>query len=240
MIASGKTIHSATTAGRVKRTDTTSPRETSTLRLQTHGTDIFRARRPFTLEEIRSVLEIASPEWQSLIKLGLYTGQRLGDLATLRWENVDLLHGRLHLVTRKTGTQIKLPLAGGLRDHLLSLSCSDDPKQPLHPRAYCVLSSKDGRTNALSAEFIALLVEAGLRPPITHTRTGRGHRGPRKPSELSFHSLRHTAVSLLKAAGVPHAIAQALVGHESEAISANYTHVGDQALGEALEKLPAF
>ena len=43
-----------------------------------------RARRPFTLEEIRSVLEIASPEWQSLIKLGLYTGQRLGDLARMQ------------------------------------------------------------------------------------------------------------------------------------------------------------
>jgi len=198
-----------------------------------------RARRPFTLKEIRSVLEIANPEWQSLIRFGLYTGQRLGDLALLRWENVDLFHSRLQLVTRKTGAQIKLPLTGGLRDHLLSLSCSDDPKQPLHPRAYEILSSQDGRTNVLSAEVIALLVEAGLRPPITHTRTGCGHRGPRKPSELSFHSLRHTAVSLLKAAGVPHAIAQALIGHESEAISANYTHVGDQALGEALEKLPS-
>jgi integrase len=198
-----------------------------------------RARRPFTLKEIQSVVEIASPEWQSLIKLGLYTGQRLGDLAGLRWENVDLESGRLHLVTRKTGTQIKLPLAGPLRDHLLSLSSSDDPRQPLHPRAYEILSSQDGRTNVLSAEFITLLVEAGLRPPITHTRTGRGHFGPRRPSELSFHSLRHMAVSLLKAAGVPHAIAQALIGHESEAISANYTHVGDQALGEALEKLPS-
>jgi integrase len=36
--------------------------------------------RPFTLREIQRVLAVADPEWQSLIKFGLYTGQRLGDL----------------------------------------------------------------------------------------------------------------------------------------------------------------
>jgi integrase len=36
------------------------------------------ARRPFTLPELRRVLEIADQEWQSLILFGLYTGQRSG------------------------------------------------------------------------------------------------------------------------------------------------------------------
>jgi integrase len=37
--------------------------------------------------------------------------------------------------------------------------------------------------------------------------------------ELSFHSLRHTAVSLLKEAGIPDAVVMELVGHESAAMS---------------------
>jgi hypothetical protein len=41
------------------------------------------ARRPLTIPEIRAVLAVADPEWQSLIKFGLYTGQRLGDLARI-------------------------------------------------------------------------------------------------------------------------------------------------------------
>jgi integrase len=45
-------------------------------------------RRPFTIAELKSLLEIATPEWQSLIKFGLYTGQRLGDLAWLTWSNI--------------------------------------------------------------------------------------------------------------------------------------------------------
>jgi integrase len=42
-------------------------------------------RRPFTIEEIRSLLSIADPEWQSLIRLGLYTGQRLADHNSHCW-----------------------------------------------------------------------------------------------------------------------------------------------------------
>src|SRR5439155_6412307 len=38
-------------------------------------------RRGFTIPEIRRVRETANDEWRSLIFFGLYTGQRLGDLA---------------------------------------------------------------------------------------------------------------------------------------------------------------
>jgi integrase len=41
------------------------------------------------IAELKSLLEIATPEWQSLIKFGLYTGQRLGDIAWLTWSNID-------------------------------------------------------------------------------------------------------------------------------------------------------
>jgi integrase len=56
--------------------------------------------------------------------------------------------------------------------------------------------------------------------------------------DLSFHSLRHTAVSLLKDAGVPDAVVMAPVGHESTAISHRYTYVGKEALSRAAARLP--
>jgi integrase len=70
----------------------------------------------------------------------------------------------------------------------------------------------------------------------TAARDGRSSR--RKQHELSFHSLRHTAVSLLKDAGIPDAVVMALVGHESTAISQRYTHVGSEALQRAVSELP--
>jgi integrase len=42
-------------------------------------------RRPFSIDELQAILAVADPEWQSLIKFGLYTGQRLSDLASLTW-----------------------------------------------------------------------------------------------------------------------------------------------------------
>ena len=55
---------------------------------------------------------------------------------------------------------------------------------------------------------------------------------------LSFHCIRHTAVSLMKDAGIPEAAVMELVGHDSEQMSAHYTHVGREALEKAAASLP--
>ena len=75
-------------------------------------------RRPFTIPELQAVVSVADDEWRSMIVFGLYTGQRLGDLASLTWANVDLQRGEIRLVTRKTGKTLNLPIAAPLRKHL--------------------------------------------------------------------------------------------------------------------------
>lgn len=62
-------------------------------------------------------------------------------------------------------------------------------------------------------------------------------QGRRKP-QLSFHSLRHTAVTLLKEAGIPAAVVMELIGHDSAQMSEHYTHVGQEAMRKAAEALP--
>jgi len=78
--------------------------------------NVPRARRPFTLEEVRAILATANPEWQSLIRFGLYTGQRLGDLGRLTWQSIDLTSGVIILTTRKTNKRLVIPIAGPLLD----------------------------------------------------------------------------------------------------------------------------
>jgi integrase len=159
-------------------------------------------RRPFTVDELRAVLAVANDEWQSLIKFGLYTGQRLGDLASLSWSQIDLRRGEIRLTTRKTGKPLLIPMAAPLRDHVLSLTGQDDPRSPVHPRAYKILHAQHGRVGTLSNQFSELLVDAGLRDPQPHRSKGKGRSGRRTGQEVSFHSLRHSAVSLLKDAGI--------------------------------------
>jgi integrase len=196
------------------------------------------ARRLFTIPELKSVLEIATPEGQSLIKFGLYTGQRLADLASLTWSNGDMKRGEIRPVTRKRDKTILIPIAGPLQNHILSLPTSDDPKSPIRPEAYRIIA-REGRSAAISNQFADMLAAVGLRPHRSQEGTGKKGRNTRRDvNDLSFHSLRHTAVTLLKDAGVREAVVMEMVGHDSEQISAHYTHVGREALAKATASLP--
>ena len=120
-----------------------------------------------------------------MILFGLYTGQRLGDIARLTWANLDLPGQRLRLTTQKTGKTLIIPMAEPLARHVESLPVSDDTSSPLHPRASAVLDAQ-GKTGGLSNQFADLLAQAGLRAG-RHAKSG----GPVAKSSLSFHSLRH-------------------------------------------------
>jgi integrase len=52
------------------------------------------------------------------------------------------------------------------------------------------------------------------------------------------HSLRHSAVTMLKAAGVSDFIAREIVGHESAAVSRQYTHLTTDDKCAAMRRLP--
>ena len=90
-------------------------------------------RRPFTIDELKRVLDVAGDEWQSLIKFGLYTGQRLGDLAALTWAQIDLERDEIALTTRKTGKRLLVPIAEPLREHIMGLAVQDNPRDPVAP-----------------------------------------------------------------------------------------------------------
>lgn len=196
-------------------------------------------RRAFTLPELKALLRVASTEWRGLILAGLYTGQRLKDIASLTWANVDIERGELRLVTSKTGRPQVIPIAKPLRAYLSELPAGDDPAAPLFPSAYRI-AMRNVHMAMLSRQFHELLVSAALVAPgpQTHKSTGKGRGAPRERNAISFHSLRHTATSLLKAAGVSEAVARDIIGHESAEISRHYTHVDEEAKRAAVDKLP--
>jgi integrase len=190
-------------------------------------------RRPFTLPELRKILGVAAPDWRTAVLFGLYTGLRLSDIAGLTWANLDLEHGELTVRTQKTGRVQILPLAGPLASHIATLEGSDDPRAPLTPTLH-------GRNvSGLSNEFFEIMASVGLvESRGAHRPKKQGRSMRREQSELTFHSLRHTATSLLKRAGVPAAVVMDIIGHESEAISMNYTNIDSETKRKAVALLP--
>lgn len=195
-----------------------------------------RETRPFTIPELKAILAAADEEWRSMVLCALYTGQRLGDISALTWEQVDLVAGEIRLTTRKTGKRLIIPMAPPLRAHLESLPSSDNSGTPLHPRAFKYLS-ETGRTGDLSRQFGDLLGAAGLRQKIAH-RKKDGADGRHSRHSISFHALRRTATTMLHEAGVPAAVVQSLIGHDSPDVHAVYVSIGREALVKAANSLP--
>lgn len=200
-------------------------------------------RRPFTNAEITKLLAAAKSkplikqlktkgeEWRTMILIGYYTGLRLGDCANLTWANVDLLNSTLTVKTQKTGRNQVLPIAEPLARHLHGLA-GDDPAAPLCP-------TLRGKPPAwLSNQFHRVMSTAGLVEKRTHESKGRGRTARRETSRISFHSLRYNTTSALKSAGVSDSVAMDIVGHETEAVSRNYTKIADDAKRVAINKLP--
>lgn len=195
-------------------------------------------RRPFTLKEIERVLAVADDEWRSMILCGLYTGLRISDVAKLAWNHIDLQKREIFIRVQKTGKSLVLPIAPPLAEHFESLPSSDNPRAPLHQKAFSIWE-KEGRTGRLGNQFSEILATAGLRDATTRKSTGKGRGARREGQELSFHCLRHTAITLLKEAGIPESVVMAMVGHSSKEVSAKYTHVGKESLENAVAALPS-
>jgi integrase len=196
-------------------------------------------RREMTLEEIQRVLKICGDTpWRGLVLTGLYTGQRLGDCARLTWLQVDLVNKTIYFVTHKTGKRLAMRLAEPLTDYLSSLPGTDDPKAFVFPH---FAAMGEHVTASLSKAFAEeILIPAGLilARPQNHSSAGLGRKNKRQVNEVTFHSLRHSFVTMLKATGASNAIAQMIVGHDSAAVNAHYTHLSAENTIDAISKLP--
>ena len=198
-------------------------------------------RRAFTLAEIQKVLVVCDErggEWRGLVLTAVYTGQRLGDVARLTWQQVDLDKRQMSFVTEKTGKRLSLSMAKPLADFFETLPSVDDPKEFVFPHA---AAAAEKRTGTISTKFYEeILAPAGVVPvrPKKHASTGKGRNARRAQSELSFHSFRHTLTTWLKSAGASNALAQMIIGHDSEVVSRGYTHLGADDTIDSINKLP--
>jgi len=150
-------------------------------------------RRAFTIKELGRIYAVTSGEMRGLFLAGLFTGQRLGDVARWRWVNVDFEREEIRFTTRKTGRRQIIPMAGPLRDWLLiEGSPGDDPTAPVFPESLAAVDGmRDGSVGILSNRFYRVLVDAGLAPIRSHKKKRLRQRARRAAPN------QHAGVSFL-------------------------------------------
>jgi integrase len=186
----------------------------------------------FSPSQISELLKAApSTDWQGSILAGYFTGLRLKDVTDLTWSNVDLNEQTITVETRKTRKDVTVPihpnLAAWLKKQTRGIA-----RAPVFPSLYGKTGS--GKSG-LSMAFRRIMERAGIRGRLLRESTGEG----RSHSSLSFHSLRHSFVTSLAAAGIGVETRQQLVGHASMAMNASYTHPDLETARRAIALLPS-
>jgi integrase len=196
-------------------------------------------RKTFTREQIAALIGAADEEWRGMILLGVCHGLRLGDASRLTWANIDAARQSLILFPQKTSRGPKrraeeYPMHPDIAAYVESLPAGDDPKAPLFPR---LCGREIGGAHGLSREFRKLMHRAGIYAEGEGEKK-KGGRG-RRFMELSFHSLRHTAISEQANQGIAREVRMKLSGHKS-AVHDRYTHHELETLRREVERVPSF
>ncbi|MGY3610490.1 MULTISPECIES: tyrosine-type recombinase/integrase [unclassified Bradyrhizobium] len=143
-------------------------------------------------EHIKSFMNAAPVELQRALILALHTGQRQGDLLRLTWGNYDGL--LISLRQGKTGRKVEIPCTRALKAMLDGLGRD----------SAVVLATKTGRPWK-PRYFKAQWEAASKAADIT---------------ELHFHDLRGTAVTMLAEAGCTTPQIAAITGHSLKTVTA--------------------
>jgi integrase len=188
-------------------------------------------RETFTPEQLTKLLKAATGDWKRAILFAYYTGARLGDVANMHWNCVDLTKGVITFLPKKTKRSknvIVIPLHADLETELMKAhGVGSTPLFPL------LAGRSTGGKYGLSAQFNSIMEKAGIKATvIRHTPTGRRNRS------LSFHSLRHSFNSAMANAGVSQELRMKLTGHSKADTNAIYTHHDLEPLLAAIGMIP--
>ena len=191
------------------------------------------SRRELTVEELKRVCLSAQGEMRLLFALGLYTGLRLGDCATLKWGEVDLVRGVIRRIPNKTArrnpTPVLVPIHAVLRSMLEETAKAKRSGFVLPGMAEQYTACPTDMAHEIQAHFKANAITTAGESSDNRARTA---------VVVGFHSLRHTFVSLCREANAPLAVVEAIVGHSNPAMTRHYTHVSQEAATMAVAALP--
>ena len=195
-----------------------------------------------TPEQVSAVLQaLKGHSIYPIVALALSTGMRRGELCALRWSDVDLDRGVLHVEnsleeTRHGGLRVKPPKTKSGRRNI---SLSGD----------AVVMLREHRKQQLE---LRLVLGQGGQPALVFSNIEGGHIKPnsisrnwlrliiaKKLPRVGFHALRHTHASVLIGRGVDILTVSRRLGHRKASVTLDiYGHLiegADNAAADAIE-----
>jgi len=145
--------------------------------------------------QLLAYLDAHNPQVAEIVRVALHTGMRRNEIVFLKWSEVDLARGMIHVQRSKSGRARAIPINDVVRQVF-------DERWRATQRSEIVFHHNDAY---VSIAFHRAVVKLGIE-------------------HLHFHDLRHTAATRWADAGVdPYTIAE-LLGHADIRMTRRYTH----------------
>ncbi|NLT47330.1 MAG: site-specific integrase [Clostridiales bacterium] len=177
--------------------------------------------RYLTPDEANTLLQALKEKSQDTYGISLLSfqcGLRFGEVAHLRWSDVDYERGLLLIRDAKAGT----------RHAFLTEQVAEMLKNRIQGEPYNLIfpAKNGGVMPRISPTFHRVVKELGLNKGIDDRR-----------QKLVFHSARHSFGSLLAEQGQDLYTIQKLIGHKTVTMTQRYSHLTENKLRNAVESL---
>jgi integrase len=167
------------------------------------------------------------------VLLGMLCGMRLGEVRGLHWEDIDSAEGVIRIRHNWQDMEgVKVPKCESTRAVPLprAVECIGKKYQQAQgmPKAGLIFVRPDGKPPCNGYFRLALIRELeGIGIPGPWKGKGKqpeGYMNEQQRQNISFHSLRHTFVSISRLAGLNDFQTRALTGHRSIQMLERYSH----------------
>lgn len=182
--------------------------------------------RFLTREELKKLIDAATPRYKIIIRILVNTGLRESELRHIKLDDVDYENRTITVHAKKTGDFMVVPLneeaytdISFLRDKFYSTT-----------RGQRLLMRTSEQSTYLFCDEKGNPIKK-LTSPITKTAKKAGLKG------VSPHTLRHTFASHLVMSGVDLRTVQRLLGHKNISTTMVYAHLTEDHLARGVEKL---
>jgi integrase len=192
----------------------------------------------FTPAQVVALLAVAHIDWQGAILFAYSTGARLGDVANLKWSDLDVANGIVVFREQKTGSRATLGLIPEFLDWL-PRAADPAPGSGQGAADGPVFPTLAGRplngAHGLSASFTKLLDKAGIEKRLS--RVGQGGKS-RSVRALTFHSFRHTVATAVFNQAALREITRRVTNHAADGVLDRYIHQDLEAIRAATALIP--
>lgn len=167
--------------------------------------------------EVKKLLKVCSPRVRNMVTVFLLTGMRLGELAHLRWKDVDFRHGLIHVQNQENWS------TKNYKPRVI----------PMHPTALKIFNSmpKGGSDSYIFATKSGKTIESYIRREILeYAKKAKVH--------ANIKMFRSTFASNLVMGGVDIYTVSKLLGHHDVKITEkHYAHLTPDFLGQSVARL---